>query len=1617
MNIYENENILSRFLINIYINIKGQTVNFNYFETLCNFIDLINNIIVTDIIFNHKRNYINFFSYLYFLNPILYFEIFNNYIIKDKKINITYTTSVLYNYLNYSNYEQDQISLIINKYIKLNIYDQNYFIDFNLEKILIIFLFLIISLILSLQIKFYFFKIIQKILSYILFLLFKPCLTLLLLLFLRKIFSQLSINYKSININIVFDFILFFLFLICIYYFYCLFIYAYNKNEKYYFFRSKIYFFEIYIHLCNSLILSIRLKIIYSITIQFLWFMLYLFKFYQRYKEFKNNFYRNISDNFDIFFDVFILIYFAIKFILFLLINKFKRKTFYKISEIIIIIIFSQLIFVFIRKINITNNISKLNEIFEEMKINFNYGIYQIFEPIYNIVLYNNNNNNFNEKNKKIIIELIDKNVLNNINKYEKNFKIIKEKLYLLNNLKQNNNEETYNINELYNNFFEFFSIFLNFFYNKLKYLKDSNSFIIKEILIYNKIILYWFIDKKSYKTEFLIKKFIYGKYFKNSNNLIMKCFFYYLNYKFIQLDSDKKKNFVFFEHVLYYMKINSKYLKINNAFKQIIKNYSRNLNSLYEISKSQINKLSKNLKKLRKLIISTKQSDIKHNEEIEKYKLIESILFTKDLSKISENFDFNIFDFLIENNIYFILLYQNNNFIIKKIPINFYDNTLIKSNLIKNKLFINLFPTIMHYYIKKQIKKAIFKNDINKTITVVKTYNDCIVLVKLKIFLLPSFQDKLYLNCNLKFLDDQNHNSLIIDEEGYIKYFGEFFIKYFGLNPKENDNDTNNSKKKTNIFYLLNKPNFNMNDFTDIKFKMFNISFDKFYQLIINNSKKYKQYNNKEFENNMFDLKNKYKDIKKIKIKLIQRNNFKSKNKKLYYILTLIMEDIIIKKKIFNKIKSQMFQSTIHEDKFALKRKESSNASIVFNEFIIQNDKKQNFFKNYLEIISFIYNFLLILIVLIIYSILREKIKNFEKVFSNIFSYRQFNNLYYYSQFYLIQKIRIKNENITNNEYDIYSEKLFNLDISLNLTELYFFHCNDESIYFLNAYNTDFKNNLKIIKSIKEINEKILEEFEIKDINGNNLNITYLTLFDEYLINNYILCSNEEFYVDLPIINEENKNMVKYLSDEQKTLYFNMVNYFNIFSYITQLNKISENHYQDAFNYLIKFTLLMIFLFVVLDFISIILSFISIKIIDVKIFKIIKEISLISKENIIFLKNKLKFTKKFINDEIKASKIINNFKTLKNTSIIADKTEINLKNSDIKTSFIKMQSEQFNIDKSNNYNISLDSHIPIVYKNTSLLNSPNLNLFHNKKQIKRNSIIKFDTINDYNEEENIIFNEKNSPKFHNDFYYIYKLTFLFYFGLISIIFGIFLPIIINYFNITKQFLTLITLNTDLQDIAFNYFFNIRLSIYFNKTKDNINIINLRDEFFYIFREHFLNLQKHSYFSELKEYLNGENACDYLVYDQQDYTDYIINACYSLNISNTLYYIITNGMIYDLHYLYINFFKSNRTEEDIIKYFHSDILQLMNLKYLINIMDGNYYLEEMFIFPNFNEKINKLSIIILQFFLCLVILEIINYYINHFFILKSSIDSYNIYLIINLFFFPKGNKKNLLTKK
>ena len=81
---FNNENKFFYIFIHIFINIKEHSLKFSLFKNICNIIEMINNVIVIDIIFNYKRDFINYLSILYFINPIFYIEILSIYLIKLK---------------------------------------------------------------------------------------------------------------------------------------------------------------------------------------------------------------------------------------------------------------------------------------------------------------------------------------------------------------------------------------------------------------------------------------------------------------------------------------------------------------------------------------------------------------------------------------------------------------------------------------------------------------------------------------------------------------------------------------------------------------------------------------------------------------------------------------------------------------------------------------------------------------------------------------------------------------------------------------------------------------------------------------------------------------------------------------------------------------------------------------------------------------------------------------------------------------------------------------------------------------------------------------------------------------------------------------------------------------------------------------------------------------------------------------------------------------------------------------------------------------------------------------------------------------------------------------------
>ena len=109
----KNMNI-SDYLINIYISIKKNNLNFQKLNIFCNVFEMVNHLMIIDIIFNYKRNFFNIFTYLYMLSPNFYFELINNKLCKNA------------NNLNKDYYKYDQISLLLDKF-NIKIYEQKNF--------------------------------------------------------------------------------------------------------------------------------------------------------------------------------------------------------------------------------------------------------------------------------------------------------------------------------------------------------------------------------------------------------------------------------------------------------------------------------------------------------------------------------------------------------------------------------------------------------------------------------------------------------------------------------------------------------------------------------------------------------------------------------------------------------------------------------------------------------------------------------------------------------------------------------------------------------------------------------------------------------------------------------------------------------------------------------------------------------------------------------------------------------------------------------------------------------------------------------------------------------------------------------------------------------------------------------------------------------------------------------------------------------------------------------------------------------------------------------------------------------------------------------------------------
>jgi hypothetical protein len=106
------------FMIKIFINIKKNFSNFEILKILAFLFEFCDKLVIIDVIFNYKRNFINIYFFFYFASPLFYFEILNSYLSKDN------------NEMDKETYKNDQIYLIQKKYFNINPIEQYYFKSF-----------------------------------------------------------------------------------------------------------------------------------------------------------------------------------------------------------------------------------------------------------------------------------------------------------------------------------------------------------------------------------------------------------------------------------------------------------------------------------------------------------------------------------------------------------------------------------------------------------------------------------------------------------------------------------------------------------------------------------------------------------------------------------------------------------------------------------------------------------------------------------------------------------------------------------------------------------------------------------------------------------------------------------------------------------------------------------------------------------------------------------------------------------------------------------------------------------------------------------------------------------------------------------------------------------------------------------------------------------------------------------------------------------------------------------------------------------------------------------------------------------------------------------------------
>ena len=554
---------------------------FNFFSSIFEYADLI---VVIDIIFNYKREFLNLTYPVYFISPIFYLEFFLNNLVKKSDSD----SDTVCHLLNKEYYKRDQINRLIEKFFTNEIYNQNCFYNEKILRVIILLILLISLIIHMININNFFFSLLKYILSFITYFFLRTINLITLVIFNRNIIIQLSDYYESISESFILDLALLIFFLILFMIFMNLLIYAFFENNISYLQNQNFASQEILLQELSCIIFILRLDHSKIIVLEFFWIICFINFSVLKIQDML------LSYNFSTFYKMnqiaflFLITFFIERVIILFLIHWKQDEKGFKILELcLLILLFISLLYLLYGK----KKYIQLYSIKEYLKIKnslFFYGISQIFLPITNFFEIKLMHGKISGKEREII-DIYIKYFKNHLFKNENDFDILgneKEKLIPLfsGKIKKSirkssslTSKEGDSEKIIYNKLLYFLKYFKKLLSN------DKNEFNRKvlETLQYYKIQLFFIIDDKTFRAQYYLQNFRYSKIFSECP-FISKCIFKSIRTSLLSLEKKSEDNSM--ASIIIFQDLNNQYIKILKCFKLILNNLTETKYRLYEI-------------------------------------------------------------------------------------------------------------------------------------------------------------------------------------------------------------------------------------------------------------------------------------------------------------------------------------------------------------------------------------------------------------------------------------------------------------------------------------------------------------------------------------------------------------------------------------------------------------------------------------------------------------------------------------------------------------------------------------------------------------------------------------------------------------------------------------------------------------------------------------------------------------------------------------------------------------------------------------------------------------------------------------------------------------------------